>query len=81
MNPAVAILDYSIRPKARTMRWLAKRFRLSEKVVMGLFVAIRGAEVQHNEFVDALTKDFMRRTSMPKKHFEYVCALIKLIIS
>ena len=47
-SPSVKILKHSIRPTSRSMSWLAKRFKLQETIVMGIFITIRRAYREHN---------------------------------
>ena len=48
---------------------------------MGLFVALRGAEKRHNIYIEALTKETLRRTRLDLAHYDYCTSLIKLIVS
>ena len=57
------------------MGWLAKQFKLDGNTLMGLFCVLRGAEMQHNKYLNAVTIEVMRRTNLDPKFGKDVTAL------
>lgn len=62
--PGYQILNMGIQPSTKTMPWLGKAFKLNAKVIMGLFVAMRGAGTGRGKVIGSLTKEVMRRTRL-----------------
>ena len=80
-NPCLDILRYDKRPTGKSMGWLAKQFKLDGNTLMGLFCVLRGAEMQHNKYLNAVTIEVMRRTNLDPKFGKDVTALTQLVCS
>ena len=81
VNPSVDILRYTMLPSGDTMAWFEKQWGIDAKVVMGMFVILRIAERQHNQYLEHITTAVLQLTNLDLRHTAYCTALVKLFSS